>query len=186
MARSRAVVVAILAAASLGGWWLGRHGPGAASEAAVVTKIAEQRVYVGARQTRFVIHPSSGLAKKPPAWVMAFELVETTQLFARTVARLDPEWLDRVGQCLGIHAAPGIDHGYSYIEARMQTWVCAGANRNLLSKDGEAASLWHSVTRVDAEIKDSQFELIRIDEGRRNSRLASKMKLDRGADRAGY
>jgi ATP-dependent helicase HrpA len=61
---------------------------------------AEQRVYVGARQTRFVIHPSSGLAKKPPAWVMAFELVETTQLFARTVARLDPQWLDRVGNHL--------------------------------------------------------------------------------------
>jgi len=45
----------------------------------------EQRAYLGARQTRFVLHPASALAKKPPAWVMAFELVETTQLFARTV-----------------------------------------------------------------------------------------------------
>jgi ATP-dependent helicase HrpA len=60
----------------------------------------EQRVYVGARQTRFIIHPSSALAKKPPAWVMAFELVQTTQLFARTVAKLQPEWLDRVGHHL--------------------------------------------------------------------------------------
>jgi ATP-dependent helicase HrpA len=60
----------------------------------------EQRVYVGARQTRFVIHPSSALAKKPPAWVMAHELVQTTQLFARGVARLDPSWLDRVGSHL--------------------------------------------------------------------------------------
>ncbi|HTV20294.1 MAG TPA: ATP-dependent RNA helicase HrpA [Polyangiaceae bacterium] len=60
----------------------------------------EQRVYVGARQTRFVIHPSSALAKKPPAWVMAHELVQTTQLFARNVARLDPNWLDRVGSHL--------------------------------------------------------------------------------------
>jgi micrococcal nuclease len=41
MARTRAVVVAILAAASLGGWWLGRHGPGAASDAAVVTKVLD-------------------------------------------------------------------------------------------------------------------------------------------------
>jgi ATP-dependent helicase HrpA len=57
----------------------------------------EQRVYVGARQTRFVIHPSSGLGKKPPAWVMAFELVQTTQLFGRAVAKIDPNWLDRVG-----------------------------------------------------------------------------------------
>lgn len=57
----------------------------------------EARNYIGARQTRFVIHPSSGLAKKPPAWVMAFELVHTTQLFARGVAKIDPEWLDDVG-----------------------------------------------------------------------------------------
>lgn len=57
---------------------------------------AEQRVYGGARQTRFAIHPSSGLAKKPPAWVMAFELVQTSQLFARTVAKIEPEWLDEV------------------------------------------------------------------------------------------
>ncbi len=59
---------------------------------------AEQRVYIGAKQTRFMIHPSSSLARKPPAWVMAFELVETSQLFARMVAKIDPEWLH--------HAAP--------------------------------------------------------------------------------
>ena len=58
---------------------------------------AEQRVYLGARQTRFMLHPSSGLAKKPPAWVMVFELVETSQLFARTAAKIEPEWLDKVG-----------------------------------------------------------------------------------------
>ncbi len=57
----------------------------------------EYRVYIGAKQTRFALHPSSALAKKPPAWVMAFELVETSQLFARTAAKLDPEWLDEVG-----------------------------------------------------------------------------------------
>jgi ATP-dependent helicase HrpA len=54
---------------------------------------AEARVYIGARQTRFALHPSSSLSRRPPQWVMAFELVETTQLFARTVARIDPEWL---------------------------------------------------------------------------------------------
>lgn len=58
---------------------------------------AEQRVFLGARQTRFAIHPSSGLAKKPPSWVMAFELVQTTQLYARLTARIDPLWLDKVG-----------------------------------------------------------------------------------------
>ncbi|AKV04584.1 ATP-dependent RNA helicase HrpA [Labilithrix luteola] len=53
----------------------------------------ENRVYMGAKQTRFAIHPSSALARKPPAWIMAFELVETTQLFARVAAKIEPEWL---------------------------------------------------------------------------------------------
>ncbi len=61
---------------------------------------AEHRMYVGARQTRFAIHPSSALARKPPAWLMAFELVETTQLFARTAAKIEPEWLERVASHL--------------------------------------------------------------------------------------
>ena len=60
----------------------------------------EARSYVGARQTRFVIHPSSGLAKKPPAWVMGAELVETSQLFARTVAKIEPDWLERAAGAL--------------------------------------------------------------------------------------
>jgi len=53
----------------------------------------QHRVYLGTRETRFALHPSSALARKTPAWVMAFELVETTQLFARTAARIEPEWL---------------------------------------------------------------------------------------------
>ena len=56
----------------------------------------EQRVYVGARQTKFMLHPSSGLAKKPPAWIVAAELVETSQLFARVAAKIDPAWLEAV------------------------------------------------------------------------------------------
>jgi ATP-dependent helicase HrpA len=53
----------------------------------------ENRIYMGAKQTRFAIHPSSSLARKPPAWLMAFELVETSQLFARMTAKIEPEWL---------------------------------------------------------------------------------------------
>ncbi|MGK3986316.1 ATP-dependent RNA helicase HrpA [Sorangium sp. So ce136] len=54
----------------------------------------ENKVYLGARQTRFQLHPSSGLAKKPPAWIMAAELVETSQLFARMAAAVDPAWME--------------------------------------------------------------------------------------------
>ena len=56
----------------------------------------EKRSYLGARQTRFVLHPSSSLAKKPPAWVFAAEVVETSQPFARMAATLDPSWLEEL------------------------------------------------------------------------------------------
>jgi ATP-dependent helicase HrpA len=53
-----------------------------------------RRDYAGARGTRFVIWPGSGLARKQYDWVMAAELVETSRLFARTVARIDPSWIE--------------------------------------------------------------------------------------------
>lgn len=60
----------------------------------------EDNDYLGARQKRFWIHPSTGLAKKRPQWVMAAELVETTKLFARIVAKIDPVWLETLAQHL--------------------------------------------------------------------------------------
>jgi len=82
----------------------------------------ETRIYVGARQTRFFIHPSSSLAKKPPAWVMAAELVETSQLFARTVAKLDPVWLERAGAhlCKRSHGDPHWEQKMAQVVAREQ------------------------------------------------------------------
>ncbi len=53
--------------------------------------------YLGARGARFAIFPGSGLAKKPPAWVMAAELVETSRLWARDAARIDPAWAEELG-----------------------------------------------------------------------------------------
>jgi ATP-dependent helicase HrpA len=51
--------------------------------------------YLGARGVRFAIFPGSGLRKKQPRWVVAAELVETTRLYARCVARIEPEWVER-------------------------------------------------------------------------------------------
>ncbi|MEW6920548.1 ATP-dependent RNA helicase HrpA [Trueperella pyogenes] len=56
--------------------------------------------YLGARGTRFVIWPGSGLHRRNPSWVMAAELVETARLFARTVAQIKPEWVEDVGNHL--------------------------------------------------------------------------------------
>ncbi len=54
----------------------------------------ESREFLGARNRKFMLHPASGLAKKPPKWVMAGELVETSRLFARDCARIKPEWIE--------------------------------------------------------------------------------------------
>lgn len=60
----------------------------------------EDNDYLGARQRRFHIHPSSGLGRKRPQWLMAAELVETTRLYARMVARIDPLWAEQAGEHL--------------------------------------------------------------------------------------
>ncbi|WP_229054045.1 ATP-dependent RNA helicase HrpA [Aeromicrobium sp. Leaf350] len=61
---------------------------------------ADGREFAGARGARFMVFPGSGLAKKPPAWVMAAELVETTRLWARTAARIQPEWIEEAAEHL--------------------------------------------------------------------------------------
>jgi ATP-dependent helicase HrpA len=60
----------------------------------------ERRDYLGARGTRFAIFPGSGLVKKPPRWAMAAELVETSRLWARVVARIDPAWVEPLAEHL--------------------------------------------------------------------------------------
>ena len=53
--------------------------------------------YLGARGIRFYPHPGSALAKKAGKWIMCAELVETSRLFGRCLARIEPEWLEQVG-----------------------------------------------------------------------------------------
>ncbi|HEX5496007.1 MAG TPA: ATP-dependent RNA helicase HrpA [Mycobacteriales bacterium] len=50
--------------------------------------------YLGARSARFAVFPGSALFARPPRWVMAAELVETSRLWARVVARIEPEWVE--------------------------------------------------------------------------------------------
>jgi ATP-dependent helicase HrpA len=56
----------------------------------------ERREYQGARGTRFVIAPGTPLAAKPPKWVVAANLLETTRLYARMVAAVQPGWIEGV------------------------------------------------------------------------------------------
>lgn len=57
---------------------------------------AESREFLGARNAKFMIFPGSSLAKKPPRWVMAAELVETSRLWGRITAKVEPEWAERL------------------------------------------------------------------------------------------
>jgi ATP-dependent helicase HrpA len=52
--------------------------------------------FAGARGARFAIFPDSPMARRPPPWVMAAELVETSRLWARTVAKIEPEWAEQL------------------------------------------------------------------------------------------
>ncbi|WP_374584267.1 ATP-dependent RNA helicase HrpA [Pseudoduganella sp.] len=53
--------------------------------------------YLGARGIKFHIWPGSHLSKKPGKWIVSAELVETTRLYARCVARIEPEWIEKIG-----------------------------------------------------------------------------------------
>lgn len=58
------------------------------------------REYLGARGTKFAIFPGSGLFKKGPDWVLSAELVETSRLWARTNAAIEPQWIEEIGKHL--------------------------------------------------------------------------------------
>jgi ATP-dependent helicase HrpA len=60
-------------------------------------KSDEAGAYLGARGIKFWVSPGSGLRKRQPKWIMAAELVETTRLYARCVAQVEPEWIEKLG-----------------------------------------------------------------------------------------
>ncbi len=60
-------------------------------------KADDEPHYFGARGIKFYIWPGSHLAKKAGRWIMAAELIDTTRLYARCIAQIQPEWLERVG-----------------------------------------------------------------------------------------
>jgi ATP-dependent helicase HrpA len=78
----------------------------------------EEKEFTAARNRKFFIFPGSALFKKPPEWVMTFALVETTRLYARMVAEIQPEWVEAVAPhlCKAIYKQPdwNADKGFVY------------------------------------------------------------------------
>ncbi len=60
-------------------------------------KLDDDEAYLGARGIKFYRHPGAHLRKKPGRWLVAAELVETTRLFGRGLAGIEPQWLEQVG-----------------------------------------------------------------------------------------
>jgi ATP-dependent helicase HrpA len=68
--------------------------------AGLLSQVAERREqgeYLGANGTKLAIHPGSGQFRARPQWLMSASQVQTTKVYARTVARIDPRWVEAVG-----------------------------------------------------------------------------------------
>jgi ATP-dependent helicase HrpA len=63
-------------------------------------KADDEPYYLGARGIKFYLWPGSALVKKAGKWVMAAELVETSRLYARCIAKIEPEWIEKIGEHL--------------------------------------------------------------------------------------
>ncbi len=69
-----------------------------------IGQLEQNREYLGARSTRFVIAPGTPLASKPSKWVVAASLLETTRMYARMVAAVEPQWIEAAGEHLLKHS----------------------------------------------------------------------------------
>ena len=106
--------------------------------------------FIGARQARFAIARGSAVAKNPPNWVMAGELVETNRLWARTAARIDPAWVERLGEHLA---------RYSYGEPWWERERGAAMTHERVTVYGLTivAARRTAVAAVDAEVAREMF-----------------------------
>ena len=142
----------------------------------------DKRDYLGARNARFALASGSALARRPPRWVMAAELVETSRLYARTAARTDPETIERVAAHLvqrtyseprwderrggavatervtlyGITLVAGRTVGYGSIDAPVA--------RDLFIRHALVAGQWRSHHRFVAENAALRAEIARAEE----------------------
>ncbi|MFI0483587.1 ATP-dependent RNA helicase HrpA [Actinomadura sp. 9N215] len=64
------------------------------------TKQRRGQEYLGARGAKFAVFPGSSLFKKPPRWVMSAELVETSRLWGRVNAKIEPDWIEPLAEHL--------------------------------------------------------------------------------------
>ncbi len=137
-------------------------------------------MYVGARNARFTVAPGSVLARKGPAWVMAGELVETNQLWARSVAGIEPAWAEEVGGhlCVSSWSEPRFDErqGASVITQRVTLYgltivpsrtvqlsrLDPPLARELFIRHGLAEGKWTGHHRLLKDLTDAKEQLAEL------------------------
>ncbi|UOQ88473.1 ATP-dependent RNA helicase HrpA [Agromyces endophyticus] len=127
----------------------GRGGAGSARDAERRGRRRDAE-FVGARSTRFVIFPGSALAKKPPQALMSAELVETSRLFARTNAAIDPAWAEQL-------AGPLAKRSYSEPRWERRQGSAVADEKVLLFGVPIVAKRRIQLARVDAELARELF-----------------------------
>lgn len=143
---------------------------------------AKKGDYVGARNTRFVIFPGSALAKKQPNAVMSAELVETSRLFARMNAAIDPAWAEQIAGdlCKRSYAEPHWEKKQGSVVAfekvtlfgvpivprrRMQyARIDRALCRELFIRHALVAGEWDSPQTFDAANTRLRHELAQVEE----------------------
>ncbi|MGW8591203.1 ATP-dependent RNA helicase HrpA [Dietzia sp. NPDC055877] len=137
----------------------------------------DTREFRGTRGIRFQVFPGSDLARKPPRWVMASELVETSRLWARDVARIDPAWIEQLGEHLvrsqysEPHWSDAQGAAMTYEKVLLLGLTVVEARRILLS-------------RVDAPLAREMFVRHGIVEGRWTTRVPAIIDNARAVEQA--
>nr|WP_120492409.1 ATP-dependent RNA helicase HrpA [Corynebacterium lactis] len=138
------------------------------------TREGEGKEFTGTRNTKFLIHPSSALAKKPPRWVMAAEIVETSRTFARNVGRIEPQWVEAAASHL-------LKHQYSEPHWSTKRGAAMAYQKSTLYGVTVVADRLVPYHRVDADTARSIFIRSALVEGEWNTHheffLANQEKL---------
>jgi ATP-dependent helicase HrpA len=159
-------------------------------------RVAESRDYLGARNIRFMIAPGSVLARKPPRWVIAAELVETHRLLARVVAKIEPESLEQLAAHLVVrsYSEPAWDakrgsvtaiervslYGLPLVVGRRTSYakVDPVAARELFIRHALVEGDWHTQQRFFVHNRDLLAEIDALEErGRRRDLLVGDEEL---------
>ena len=159
-------------------------------------RVSESRDFLGARNVRFMIAPGSVLARKPPRWVIAAELVETNRLLARVVARIEPESLEQLAAHLVVrsYSEPTWDakrgsvtaiervslYGLPLVVGRKTNYakVDPVLSRELFIRNALVEGDWHTQHRFFVHNRDLLAEIDALEErGRRRDLLVGDDEL---------